>query len=119
MATNGIRVDTSGINLGSFEDKLSAAVMMYGVSEAIRFESTAKEDRLWTDRTNDARNRLTGRFVEDPKGWVLMLSHGVEYGVWLELANERKYAILLPTIMKMKSPFVSSLQDLLGIKGGK
>lgn len=73
---------------------------------ALVMENYAKAHRPWTDRTGQARQRLKGT-VEHPERdqWQIVLSHGVDYGIWLEYAHERKYAIIDPTI-KMNTPEV-------------
>ena len=42
----------------------------------------------------------------------IKLAHGVRYGIWLELANEKKYAIVAPTA-KLRGPGV--IEGLKGI----
>lgn len=62
-------------------------------------EAYAKTHAPWTDRTGHARQSLHGgveRRADDTL--VLYLSHGMEYGIWLELANGGNYAILGPTV---------------------
>lgn len=61
-------------------------------------EAYAKTNAPWTDRTGNARQGLHGGVeLRAENELVLFLSHGVEYGIWLELANAGKYAIVGPT----------------------
>ena len=60
-------------------------------------EDYAKSHAPWTDRTGHARQSLHGGVDTDGGQFVLYLSHGVEYGIWLELAHGRNYAIVGPT----------------------
>jgi len=60
-------------------------------------ESYAKLNAPWTDRTGNARQGLHGGVDTDGDQFVLYLSHGVEYGIWLELAHGGNYAIVRPT----------------------
>ena len=63
-----------------------------------QLESYAKLNAPWTDRTGHARQGLhAGVDIQDDQ-FVLYLSHGVEYGIWLELKNSGKYAIVRPTV---------------------
>lgn len=83
-------------------------------SGAAEAEAYMKSNRPWTDRTGQARQRLTGR-VEHPdnENWEIVLSHGVSYGIYLEFAHEKKYAIIYPTI-QIKSPdIMNSFQGLI------
>jgi hypothetical protein len=60
-------------------------------------EGYAKEYAPWTDRTANARQGLNAGAEEDNGKYTLYLSHGVEYGVWLETAHGGNYAIIQPT----------------------
>lgn len=85
--------------------KIDVVMGMYCETKAIDFEAYAKQNRPWTDRTNMARQTLKGSSEKKPFGYRITLSYGVDYGVWLELANEKQYAIVEPTI-RLKSPEV-------------
>ena len=60
-------------------------------------EGYAKSNAPWTARTGNARPGLHGGVDTDDDRLVLYLSHGVEYGIWLELAHGGNYAIVRPT----------------------
>ncbi len=60
-------------------------------------EGHAKTHAPWTDRTGNARQGLHGGVDTDYNRFILYLSHGVKYGIWLELAHSGKYAIVRPT----------------------
>ena len=78
---------------------------MYAETQAKNLEGYAKEHRPWTDRTGDARKRLNGYVTEIPNGYRINLAHGVDYGIWLELAMEKRFAILEPTV-RLQGPEV-------------
>jgi len=61
-------------------------------------EESAKRDAPWADRTGDARDGLTATVYND-KGLVgVVLYHTVEYGKWLELIQNGRFAIIRPTL---------------------
>lgn len=60
-------------------------------------EAEMKEGAPWTDRTSNARNGLYAGVEPGQSKDVLFLAHGVEYGVFLELAHGGNFAILNPT----------------------
>lgn len=69
-------------------------------------ERYAKLNRPWTDRSREARRRLKGQhFWETDTQMKVAIAHGVDYGVYLELANDGKYAILEPTMNEVKDEF--------------
>jgi hypothetical protein len=39
--------------------------------------------------------------------------HRVPYGEWLETANDRKYAVLEPTIRSLEGAFMDAARDAL------
>lgn len=91
-------VNTLGKGLAAMESKVDVAMMLFAETAASKLEESAKENRTWTDRTSSARLRMKGRSFRVSNGYRLELAHGVNYGVWLELANEKKYAIIDKTI---------------------
>ena len=100
-------------------------------------EQKAKDNAPWTDQTKDARKMLKG-YVIDPKEKVTLtvtdadgnitralefggdnsigfgLAHRKEYGKWLELANDGKYAILKPTIESLREGFFTMAHAFFG-----
>lgn len=49
-----------------------------------QMEGYAKQYASWTDKTGHARQSLHGGVDDRPGQYVLYLSHGMEYGIWLE-----------------------------------
>lgn len=112
MASN-LRIDSTDLDRGLERLRAIAAIRMYAETQARVLEGAMKQGRPWTDRTGDARRRLTGYVTDIPNGYRINLVHGVTYGIWLELAHEKRFAILEPTL-RLKSPeVVSGLRGLL------
>lgn len=109
----GLQMDSSELDKGLERLKKLAALKMYAETQAKVLEGEMKRDRPWTDRTADARKRLQASVTEIPNGYRINLVHGVTYGIWLELAHEKRFAILEPTL-RLKGPeVVKGLSDLL------
>lgn len=106
---NGFRLDAQDIldRIATVSTKAEAAVGMYAENAALSLQNYAREHRTWTDRTGHARQRLTGSVARVQQGYKVILAHGVDYGIWLELSNEKKFAIIQPTI-QVKSPEILS-----------
>ena len=99
--------------LESAETKSQIAIKMYAQEGAKKFENYAKSHRPWTDRTGHARQRLVG-WVETLSNKVrVYIGHGVNYGVYLELAHEKKYAILQPTVNAMSKEVLQGYSKLM------
>ena len=99
-------------SLDALPQKVQQAVMAYGRTAASKIEAKAKEDRPWTDRTAQARDRLHGDCIRIDTGIRIFLAHGVEYGVYLEFANEKRYAVIYPTLQQEAPGVMYGLQGL-------
>ena len=76
-----------------------------------QLEGYAKTYAPWTDRTGHARQSLHGGVESSGGELVLYLSHGVEYGIWLELAHGGNYAIVRPTVDAHLSRIKKTVKD--------
>lgn len=102
MATS-FRLELSELdrNLRNFDDRARAAISKAMIFQAARDENYMRTHAKWTDRTTNARNGLFATvFHESPSSWLLVLSHGVEYGIWLEVSNGGQYAIVRPAWLR-------------------
>lgn len=102
-------------NIERLRNRCDAAVKMYATTKAAQLEAYMKLRRPWTDRTGAAKARLSGRVAENPGRHTIeiILAHGVNYGVWLELAHEKNFAIIGPTINLKSQEVIDGLQMLL------
>lgn len=99
-----------------FSARVVAGVLMYANTEALRLQNEMKSNAPWTDRTAHARQSLTAfAYKEKPDTVTIKLTHGatVPYGIYLELAHEKKYAIIQPTIRNNQYTILQSFQYLL------
>ncbi len=99
------------------DKKAQAAVEMYAKNQAKRLESYAKKDAPWTDRTGMARKSLNAITSKTNTGIRITLAHGVDYGIWLELANEKRFAIIKPTIELRGNEVLEGYANLLDKMG--
>lgn len=100
---SGFSFDTKGFKGAKhLDDKIDRAIGGVCKYWDGKFEAHAKVHAPWTDRTTNARNGL--RFVHVKvkkfKHWIIG-THSVEYGIYLEKANDEKYATIMPTIRLM------------------
>ena len=104
-------------NFKRVSKKIRAGVGLYADTAAKQMEADAKRNRPWTDRTTNARNSTRGEFGWENDKAVIRLSGDVEYYPFLELAHEKKYAVLIPTIKKNVSQVMRGFQSVLkGLK---
>lgn len=101
-------------NLDNMSVKLGAVILMYSATKAIEIESKMKIKRPWTDRTGMAKVLLSAKVSQPDKNTVrITLAHGVNYGIWLELAHEKNYAIIAPTVKEEGPRIVEDLNNLM------
>lgn len=110
-----MKLDMSDLANGmtKFKSKADTAVEMFANTAAKTMETDAKEQARWTDRTGRARQTLVGYVTQENSHTTrINLAHGVDYGIWLELANEKRFAIVEP-IVRLSSPYI--LRDFEGM----
>lgn len=108
--------DISKLSQGllQMQTKMAAMILMYAATKASELEAKMKINRPWTDRTGMAKATLNASVSQPDTNTVrITLAHGVDYGIWLELAHGKNYAIISPTIDAEAPKIVSDLQGLM------
>lgn len=101
-------------NLDNMSTKLGAVILMYAATKASEIQEKMKLNRPWTDRTGLAKATLRAKVSQPNKDTVrITLSHGVDYGIWLELAHGKNYAIIAPTVREEGPRIVEDLNNLM------
>lgn len=101
-------------NMGMMPSKVSAMIQMYATTKASQLEAKMKMNRPWTDRTGMAKTTLNASVSKPSDSKVrITLAHGVDYGIWLELAHNKNYAIIAPTIQQEGPKMLSELNGML------
>lgn len=107
----GIKI-TKNLNGPEISAKVKAGAELYGNTVAAKFEGHAKQNAPWTDRTTAARNSIQGKFKWIGDKAVVEISGNVWYFVYLELAMEKRYAILVPTIQRLGKEAVEGYRSI-------
>ena len=121
MANPTIRFDISDMvkGLTSAQDRAEAAIRMYAETGAQKLQTEAKNNAPWTDRTGRARQGLNSYVSAVANGYRIALAHGVSYGIWLELAHEKRFSIIPQTIEYVGTfEIMPGFQNLLNRLGG-
>jgi hypothetical protein len=75
----------------------------------------------WHDNTTNARNGLftaTEHLGDDYSSeHHILFSHGVDYGIWLEVANNGKWQIIMPTLKSVGDDLMKGLDGILNHPG--
>lgn len=113
----------STVNFRKLEGKIKAGMGLYADTAAKKLERKAKVDRKWTDRTSQARNSLKGSSSWNKQGLLgfkkgnditINLSGGMPYSPALELAYEKRYAVITPTVQAMSAEILSGFAKVVG-----
>lgn len=64
----------------------------------IEVESYAQANAPWSDITGRARQGLTADITVEGGEVVLTLAHSMDYGLWLEVIQQGRFAIIMPTL---------------------
>lgn len=102
-------------NISTMTTRAPMGIRIYCETAAKHLEGEAKKKAPWTDRTGQARQRLTAYVTEfSPGVCEITIAHGVWYGVFLELAHEKKYATIMPTIKQESKEVLKGFKILIG-----
>lgn len=102
-------------NLRRLPVQVDQAVATAVEFNAARGETYMKTHAPWTDRTSAARNGLfTLAFHLPFVRHEILFSHAVAYGIWLEVANDERFAILLESIKVTGDDTMKQLEGLFG-----
>lgn len=99
--------------LARLPKEVEAAVTLVVEFQATRGEALMKTEAPWTDRTGVARSGLFTNALHFPGiQHQIIFSHSAYYGIWLEVANEERYAIILVSIAKIGEDTMKQLEGL-------
>ncbi|MDB8805017.1 hypothetical protein [Romboutsia sp. 1001216sp1] len=109
------KFNASGLmkGLAEREVKTKAAVGLYADTTAKKMEAHAKSNYKWTPRSGQAHQTLNGTWKWHGSVARVELSHGASYGVYLEFCNEKRYAIVKPTIDLISPQAIRGLANIL------
>lgn len=101
-------------NVHDFPKALDRAVTSATEYGATFGESHMRANAPWTDRTGAARATLSATASHNPgKSHSIILSHGVHYGIWLEVKHSGRYAIVVPSLTVVGRKVMGLIDDLL------
>lgn len=109
------RFDASNMLSGIAETELrfKASLGLYADTVAKKMERHAKSNYPWTPRSGRAHQSLNSSWKWQGNKIIISLAHGVDYGIYLEFCNEKRYAIIQPTIDNVSPSAIQGLQNLL------
>ena len=95
-------------NLTERQVKVRAASKIFATAVANELEQEAKENATWTDRTALSRQTIEGTVTQPGNKTEIVLRGNTPQFKYLELAHEKRFAILWPTVRKNMSRVVNA-----------
>lgn len=115
MATSSFKWDVTRFKSPKhMEDKLRRA--LHGIVKYWDgpIETHMKTKAPWTDRTSNARSGLAAQGVKESDDvYSVVMTYSVNYGIFLEVCNDGKYAILKPTLVLYGPKVIGMTEKLL------
>lgn len=99
-----------------FDRKRNAIIALcffYGSLALRYFQSQQVGNRFWNNQTRTALRTVFSGVIETKNVVGFFLAHTVDYGVYLELANDRQNESLRPSVFRFYSRFVRDLEKIL------
>ena len=100
-------------NLKNFDSNLSRSLAIVTDRRAAITEGELKQRAPWTDDTGAARAGLMAIPNHGPGFIEILMTYSVDYGIWLEIANNRKYAVIGPMMRIAGDALMKDLQNLI------
>ena len=98
-------------------DQLAARLRQQAIAAcyklAPQIENWLKDNAPWTDRTGNARQALYAEVIPAIGEIVILLSHGVDYGFYLETKYAGRYAVIAPAIDHWLPVVIREMQQVI------
>ena len=118
MIDNGLKGVLA--NLNKWKEEKYAGIEAVSKNTALTMVrySKRKDVSKWHDRTSHARQGLKGGSFWDTKfgkkiNSIIWIGHSVDYGVYLELAHEKRFAVLWPVVKKFENAIRGKLKRIM------
>jgi hypothetical protein len=106
-------------NVNQFDDRANRAIGGIFKYQESRSEVHMKTSAPWTDRTGNARNGLFAKAIrEQPTVHVLLLSHVMWYGIFLETIQAGRFAVIWPSVQVAGNEIWGTMRKLFDIMEG-
>jgi len=104
-------------NIVSIYDRKVAGVyalcLQYSAMAIEYFRAQQRNNKYWNNESYDAMNKMFAKPFKENKiiGWFM--SHGVDYGIYLETANDRRNEAIRPIIQRYAGRFLNAVKEFL------
>jgi len=98
-----------------YQRKINATLALcdeYGAMALNRFLQKQNNNEFWNNQTYTALDTVFYGTLNEKDFVGFFLAHAVEYGIYLETANDGKHAALLPTVVAFYARFDKDLKEI-------
>lgn len=105
-------------NIAEFGPKVNKYITLTTDFAGGKGEDQMKLKAPWTDDTGAARAGLHTNVEHSGSGPVgfskhsITFAHGVDYGIWLEIANSGRFQIIMPTVVAVGKAVMKTLGEM-------
>lgn len=101
------------MNLGTISKKIENAVDQVIAYKGTEGVAALKNNAPWTDRTGAARSGLHTITMLGGSEKVIIYSHSMHYGFWLEVKFSGRDAVIMPTVLVEGDDLMKKLDGLM------
>lgn len=101
-------------NLSTVSSRIENAVKAVVAVKGTEGIAALKQNAPWTDRTSAARNGLHTITMLGGSQHIIIYSHAVHYGIWLEVKFSGRDAVIMPTVLPEGRDLMAKLNGLMG-----
>lgn len=91
-----------------------ALCLMYAGKAIQLMRDQQASSKFWQNQTGLLKDTMFSGVIDSGGEFGWFVAHMLRYGIYVELANNRKHAILLPTIARFYSRFIRDLEEIYG-----
>ena len=101
-------------NLANIEQRVLQGTRLYAETSGAKLESYAKANAPWQDITGTSRQTISHEVQSSGANQRIILRGGTSgHFVYLELAHEKRFAIIRPTMDKLGSSIVEGWKSVI------
>ncbi|WP_054677005.1 hypothetical protein ACFLKB_17430 [Clostridium sp. FAM 1755] len=114
MSEFEVNMDNIIDGLSEFEMQSRISISMYADIAGKKLEEYAKKNAPWKDQSDMDSETIKGGKQWEGDKCNFYVSGNMEGSPFLELCNDKKYAILKPTIDKLSPQILKGMSNLFG-----
>jgi hypothetical protein len=120
VAKISVTYDDSSLrsNVHRFNNKLQRSIDAVVDYDAAYATNYLKTNAPWHDDTGAARSGLVAIPSHFGSTQEILMAYSVTYGIWLEVANSGKYAVITPAMRVIGNKLMSDIQFVMNRMGG-